>query len=348
MRMRQAQSVASPDNDMNHEFQLSGYEDLELSTQLVIREALQRGLEVEVLDRADNFIRIRKGDKVEYLKQASKAACDSYMTFLIMENKVVTKLILNEQGIRVPGGGHYDHPQAAVEAVRKMGFKRVAIKPNHTNFGLGISFVDADADEQLVRRAVEAAFLYDRSVLVEEFIEGVEYRFLVIGRCTIGVTLRVPANVVGDGEHTVRELVDIKNSDPRRGTEYRRPLQKIKLEETEHGVLAEQGLTPDDVPEKGRQVFLRRNSNMSTGGDTIDFTDRVHEGYKRLAVQAAGAVGSSLCGVDILIDEVEVPPTARNYAVVELNFNPILLIHDYPYEGKNRRSGAALLDFLGF
>jgi glutamate--cysteine ligase len=333
---------------MKNEFQLPGYEDLELSTQLVIREALARNIEVEVLDRSENFIRIRSGEKVEYIKQASKCATDSYITFLIMENKAVTKIILDEHGIRVPQGGQYDNAEAAFEALRAFDFSRTAIKPKTTNFGIGISFVDRKDDDAKVRAAIDEAFSHDKSILVEEFITGTEYRFLTIGDQTIGVTLRVPANVVGDGVHSIQELVEIKNQDPRRGENYRKPLEKIRLDQTELGILQEQHLSPESIPDANQQIFLRHNSNMSTGGDTIDFTDQIHEGYKALAVEAAKAVDATICGVDILVDDYTQAPTKNNYGIVELNFNPILLIHDYPYEGENRRSGAALLDFLGF
>jgi len=332
---------------MNNEFQLDGYADMELSTQLVIREALARGHEVDVLDRTENFIRIRSAEKTEFIKQASKCACDSYMTFLIMENKAVTKIVLDEAGIRVPHGGQYACEEEAFVAFRDLGFERIAIKPKTTNFGIGISMVDQKADDETVKAAIKEAFSHDKSILLEEFIYGTEYRFLVIGDRTIGITLRVPANVVGDGVHSIRELVDHKNNDPRRGEGYRKPLEKILLEDTELSVLHEQHLDPESIPDANQQVFLRHNSNMSTGGDTIDFTDQMHEGYKQLAVRAAQAAEASICGVDILIQDHSAPPHSENYGIVELNFNPILLIHDYPYEGKNRRSGAALLDFLG-
>jgi glutamate--cysteine ligase len=332
---------------MINEFQLPGYEDLELSTQLVIREALARDHQVEVLDRSDNFIRVTGNGKSELLKQASKAACDSYMTFLIMENKAVTKQILDEHGIRVPKGGMYTDPAEAFKAIRFFNFSRTVIKPKTTNFGIGISFVNQSDKDEVLRAAIAGAFEHDHSILIEEFLTGTEYRFLTIGDKTIGITLRVPANVVGDGEHSIAELVEIKNQDPRRGENYLKPLEKIRLDETECGILADQGLTPDAVPAAREQIFLRHNSNMSTGGDTLDYTDQVHQGYKDLAVRSAHAADASICGVDLLIPDISVPPTEDNYGVVELNFNPILLIHDYPYEGENRKSGAALLDFLG-
>ena len=113
---------------------------------------------------------------------------------------------------------------------------------------------------------MRGAFRHDKTVLVEEFLTGKEYRFLVIGDEVIGVLHRVPANVVGDGVSTIEELVREKNKDPLRGTGYRTPLEKIRLGETEELFLKGQGKTRTDIPKKGEIVYLRENSNISTGG----------------------------------------------------------------------------------
>jgi glutamate--cysteine ligase len=96
----------------------------------------------------------------------------------------------------------------------------------------------------------------------------------------------------------------------------------------------------------GQEVFLRRNSNISTGGDSLDFTDLVPPGYGELAMAAAAAVGARICGVDMLIDDIDAAPSGDNYAVIELNFNPALHIHDYPYQGQNREVEKHVLDLL--
>ena len=130
---------------------------------------------------------------------------------------------------------------------------------------------------------MEIAFSEDTAVLVEEFIAGTEYRFFVLdGQCE-AVLLRVAANVVGDGQHTVRELVAIKNDNPLRGRDHRSPLEIIELGDIELLMLDQQGYGPDDILPAGVKVDLRRNSNISTGGDSIDVTDSMHPSYKELA-----------------------------------------------------------------
>ena len=324
-----------------------GFEALELSTQLVIKEALRRGHGVDVLDAAACFIRIRGNGKTEHLQQATRTSADSYVGPLIMENKKVTKILLREAGIRAPEGCEYtDLPslRADFERFRDRG---AVIKPNSTNFGIAVSLLPARVAEADYLRAAEAAFHEDQTVLVEELLHGREYRFLVIGDAVRGVLHRVPAHVIGDGQHTVRELVAKKNEDPLRGKGYRSPLEKIRTGAEEAECLVAQGLSFESVAKDGQDVFLRRNSNISTGGDSLDFTDTVRSGYRELAVAAAAAVGARISGVDMMIDDVSVAPTADNYGIVELNFNPALHIHDFPWRGQNREVEKHVLDLLG-
>ena len=195
-------------------------------------------------------------------------------------------------------------------------------------------------------RACKSAFDEDESVLAEEFIEGKEYRFLVIDGITRAALHRVPANVTGDGASSVGELIEFKNADPRRGERYRSPLEKIRTGAEEELCLRAQGLDFDSVIGPGTTVYLRQNSNISTGGDSIDFTDLIHPGYGDIASASAAAVGAKICGVDMMIADTEAEPDERNYAIIELNFNPALHIHDFPFSGKNRAVEKYVLDAL--
>ena len=330
------------------DWQLEGYEDLELSTQVVIREALRRGLEVEVLDRSENFIRLKKGSHVEYIKEGSKTAHDTYISYLIMENKAITKLILEGNAIRVPRGETYEDPEKAHEAYIDFKHQKIVIKPKKTNFGVGITFLESETIETVYQSAIDKAFNHDQSILIEEFIEGLEFRFLVIGDRVLGVIHRVPANVVGDGRLSIEQLVGKKNLHSFRGEDYRSPLKKIKLGEAEAKILADQGLNFESILAKDQRVFLRHNSNTSTGGETLDYTSIIHKGYKEIATRAAQSVNAKICGIDMIIEDVHCAPTEENYAVIELNYNPNISIHNFPYKGENRDVGKALLDFLGF
>ena len=338
----------SLDYTRKNSFSLKNYEDMELSTQILIKDAIKRGVKFEIVDRNENFISLSKNGKKEYVKQATKTSKDSYISMLIMENKVVSKKVLSENGIKVPAGNNYDNIDEAKEDFKKFEGKKIVVKPKSTNFGLGISIFQNGFTKEEYFKALEIAFSEDKSVLVEEFISGREFRFLVIGDEVAGILHRVPANIVGDGKKTIRELVKIKNESHLRGTHYEKPLQKIKLGEIEKLLLSNQGKDFEYVPAENEIVYLRENSNISTGGDSIDFTDEIPEIYKKIAVKAAKSANVVFCGVDIMINDIKNENPEGNYAVIEINFNPAIHIHCYPAVGKNRKIGDKILNVLGF
>jgi D-alanine-D-alanine ligase-like ATP-grasp enzyme len=330
------------------EYAALGYEDMELSTQILVKEALARGVAVSVLDRSNNFILLERDGKREYVKQATRTSADSYAAILIMENKEVAKYAMSGGGVRVPRGILAGNAGEALSALRGFAGEPVVVKPRSTNFGDGVALLPARRSDAETEAAVQAAFALDSAVIVEEFVPGREFRFLVIGGKTRAVLHRMPANVVGDGVSTVRALVEEKNAHPYRGEGYHSPLEKIALGGVEIECLASAGFTADSILPKGERAFLRRNSNISTGGDSIDFTDDMPESYKVIAERAAAACGAAISGVDMIIRALDEDPEAGGYAVIELNYNPALHIHDFPAEGKNRRVETRVLDLLGF
>lgn len=328
-------------------YTLKGFEDLELSTQILLKAAIKNGVKFEILDREENFISLEKNGKIEYVKQATKTSLDSYVTMLIMENKVVTKKILEKEGIIVPQGKDYFNIEEAKDDYKKYGAGTV-IKPKSTNFGLGITIFKDKFSKEDYEKALEIAFKEDNSILIERFIKGKEYRMFVIDNEVVGILHRVPANVKGDGKRNIKELVDEKNLDPLRGTGYKTPLEKIKLGDSEKLFLKGQGLTVDYIPREEEVIYLRENSNISTGGDSLDYTDEILSVYKEIAVKASKAVGAKICGVDMMVEDITNPHSNENYAIIELNFNPAIHIHCYPYKGKNRNLGDKILKALRY
>ena len=325
-------------------FKLEGYEDLELSTQILMKESIKRGITVNIVDRSENFISLKNNEKIEYVKQATKTSKDTYVSVLIMENKTVTKKVLAEKGVKVPRGEEFNSIEDAKIKAHNYINKPIVIKPKSTNFGIGINIFPDGANLEDIIHAFEIAFKNDNTVLIEEFIKGKEYRFLVINDEVVGILHRVPANVIGDGEKTITELVEVKNQDPLRGKGYVTPLEKIRLEENAELFLKQQGKNFDYIPKKDEIIYLRENSNISTGGDSVDYTDDIPQKFKDIAVNAAKAAGAKICGVDMMLEDYRDENT--NYAIIELNFNPAIHIHSYPYKGKERKIATHVLKLL--
>jgi len=326
------------------EILLEGYEGLELSTQVLMKEALKQGIEVEVLDYSDNFIQLKKGSHIEFIKQATKTSQDSYISAHLMENKHITKKILREHGFSIPNGNFYTSLEKAKSEYPLYKKQKIVVKPKSTNFGTGISFVQAH-DEKSYFSALKEAFQHDHSVIVESYHPGKEYRFLIIDGKTEGVVHRIPAHVIGDGIHTIKELVHLKNHDP---SFYRTNKTHLRLTRVEKEMLRSQKLSIDSIPPKKKQIFLRKNSNVSTGGDAIDMTDDIHESYLKIAAKATKALNTKICGVDILISSPRQAATQNNHTILELNYNPVLFFHAFPNIGKKRNVAKPLLRLLGF
>ena len=328
-------------------YSLSAYSNMELSTQAVIEDAIKSGLKVSIIDENDQFIRLESKEHVEYVKNGNMTSKDSYISPLIMENKVVTKKVLAEKGFRVPKGYEVSSIEEALQKFNYIKNKPIVIKPKSTNFGLGITiFKNGTSSLENYTKAIEFALKEDKDILIEEFIEGTEYRFFVIEGKTEAVLLRVPANVTGDGKHTIRELVEMKNANPLRGDAKKTPLKKIELGEIEQLQLSEQGLNFESILAENEVAYLRENSNISTGGDSIDMTDEVHESYKKLAVEIAEAMMTKVCGVDLIIPNIKDECSKDNYGVIEANFNPMMMMHIYPHTGESRRLSLNVLRML--
>ena len=327
-----------------------GYEGLEISTKIIISRAKARGVDVELIDEKANFICLSKNSKKEYVRQASKTRLDNYVSICIMEDKNITKIILEKENISVPIGYCFDTLENALSKFEEINNKilikktKFIIKPTTTNFGLGISIIYDKTTFEEYKNYLNIAFSLAEQVIVEQFIEGKEYRFFILEHKCIAVCERIPANVIGDGLSSIEELVKIKNEDPRRGVGHTTPLEKIGLNETEKTYLSKQNLTIKSVPKKNEQIFLRANSNVSTGGEPIDLTDEMPDFFKEVAVSTTKIVNTKICGVDLIIPDLK----SKVYSVLELNFNPTIYIHEFPYKGKPRPIADCILDALGF
>lgn len=328
-------------------YQLAGFRSMELSTQILLFDAIQKGLAVNVLDEEDQFVQLSADQHIEYVKNANMTSKDTYIAPLLMANKTVTKKVLAQAGFVVPAGGEYVTEEQAFAAYHEFSDHGFVVKPKTTNYGVGISIFKETPDFADFQVAVRLAFAEDDAILIEEFLPGTEYRFFVIDDQVKAIMLRVPANVIGDGQQSIRELVAKKNTDPLRGTNHRAPLEYIQLGEIEELMLKAQGYLPTSIPAEGVTVYLRENSNVSTGGDSIDVTEDLHDDYKQVAVAAVKAIGAVISGIDFIIPDKSQPASNPGaYGIIEANFNPAMHMHVFPYSGTGRRLTMDVLRLL--
>ncbi|MBP7670834.1 glutamate--cysteine ligase [Candidatus Gracilibacteria bacterium] len=321
---------------------LENYEDLETSTQTLIRQAQKRGIDIEILDRHESVIRLVKGRIRRIVMKATMTEKDSIISYFLMADKELSKIILRENDISVPNGRAFHDLDTALAYKLE---KPTIVKPASTNFGIGVSLVQPNQPKEY-EKALKEAFSHGDSVIVEDFISGKEYRLLVIGDKTVAVCHRIPANVIGDGKSTISQLIDHKNAAPY-SYKFISPQYHIRKSNEEKTFLKAQKLTLTSIPKKGQQIFLRENSNVSTGGDPLDYTNQVHQFYKDIALRAARSASARFCGVDMIIKDITKP---GEYSIIEINFNPALHIHCFYQNGSgpDYRVADLTLDELGF
>lgn len=325
-----------------NDFQLPGYENLELSTQNLIADAIKYGIQFQVLDEVEQILKLTYGSHTEYIKEGNITHFDSALSHALMENKIVTKAILNTAGIQVPSSFEFHDLNDALRHFDQLPSAFV-VKPKSTNYGIGISIFKKTTTQADYEQAVKIAFENDDAIIVETYAHGTEFRFYVQNGEVLAVLERFPANVVGDGVHSIQQLVAIKNTDIRRGEHHRTPLEKIKLGDVERLTLSLQGFDVQSVPKAQERVFLRENSNVSTGGDSIDRTEQVSDYYKAIAVKVAHALDVTITGVDIIIPDAS---QKGPYFVIEANQNPMMQMHLFPAIGKSRRVTESLIKLL--
>jgi cyanophycin synthetase len=261
----------------------------------------------------------------------------------IAQDKELTKKLLHAAGVPVPLGRVVSSPDDAWAAACEIGLP-VVLKPLDGNQGKGVT-VNVTTREQLKAGFLAAAQFGD-DVIVERYLPGNDFRLLVVGNKLVAAARRDPPQVVGDGVHTVHQLVDRVNLDPRRGNGHATSLTKIRFDDIALASLAEQGYVAESIPPKGQRVTLRNNANLSTGGAATDVTDDVHPEVAARAVAAAHMVGLDICGVDLVCDSVLKPIEEQGGGVVEVNAAPGLRMHLSPSFGKGRAVGEAIVSSM--
>lgn len=275
--------------------------------------------------------------------QAAEIDSTSAIAETIGQDKELTKKLLAAAGVPVPVGRSVENVEDAWAVACEIGLP-VVVKPKDGNQGKGVT-VNVTSREQLLA-AYAAAREFRDDILVERYMPGDDFRLLVVGNKLVAAARRDPPQVVGDGQQSVRELVEQVNKDPRRGLGHATSLTKIRFDEIALLSLAAQGYTADSVLPKGQRVLLRNNANLSTGGSATDVTDDVHPEVAARAVAAAQMIGLDICGVDVVCDSVLKPIEEQGGGVVEVNAAPGLRMHLTPSYGKSRAIGEAIISNL--
>jgi cyanophycin synthetase len=338
----------------------SGLQSTHLSSDLITRlrdmdENLRLGPSTKsivdaALARNIPFVRLTEGSLVQLgwgvhqrRIQAAESSETSAIAETIAQDKDLTKTLLNSAGVPVPQGRPVRDADDAWRAAQSIG-SAVVVKPLDGNQGKGVT-VNISTEAQ-VRAAFVKAQEIRRTVLVERYLPGFDFRILVVGGKVIAAARRDPPVVIGNGIDSVEALVAAVNLDPLRGDGHATPLTRITIDSIANDVLAEQGLNASSIPAKNQRVALRNNANLSTGGSATDVTDEVHPEVAECAITAAKMIGLDICGIDVVSETLAKPLDQQGGGIVEVNAAPGLRMHLNPSYGRPRNVGEAIIESM--
>jgi len=315
-------------------------EDVRLgpSTGSIVNAATARNIPYRRLTQG-SMVQFGWGSKQRRI-QAAETDLTSAISESIAQDKDLTKMLLDAAGVPVPMGRSVTTAEEAWEAAQELGGP-VVVKPRDGSQGRGVA-VNIETRERVIQ-AFEVAEEISSEVIVERYIPGHDFRLLVVGGALVAASRRDPPQVTGDGQQTIRQLVDQVNADPLRGDGHATSLTKIRFDDIALATLKKQGFDADSVPPAGTLIFLRNNANLSTGGSATDVTDEVHPEMAARAVSAARMIGLDICGVDVVAETVQYPLEDQHGGVVEVNAAPGLRMHLNPSFGKGRAVGEAII-----
>ncbi len=258
-------------------------------------------------------------------------------------NKEQTKQMLDAASIPVAKGDICVDEEDLEITIKRIGYP-IVLKPLDGNHGKGVS-INVNKWEDAVAGLLFAQ-KYSRKVIVERFVTGFDFRMLVIDNKLVAAAQRVPANIVGDGKHTVQQLIDETNKDPRRGYGHENVLTEISVDRDTMDLLEKKNYTLDAIPPDKEVVYLKSTANLSTGGTSIDVTDMVHPENIFLAERISRVIGLDVCGIDIMAKNLTQSLKENGGVILEVNAAPGFRMHLAPSEGLPRNVAAPVIDML--
>jgi cyanophycin synthetase len=311
------------------------------STASLVQAAEDRGIPWIRLNR-QSLVQFGHG-RYQQRIQATTTGRTSNIAVELASDKEETNRILRDLGLPVPQQKLVRRAQDAVRAAERIGFP-VVLKPLAGNHGRGVSINLKTQDE--VEVAFDKAREHGRNVIVEAYLEGYDHRLLVVNGKLVAAAKRMPGHVVGDGKHTIEQLVDIVNEDPRRGVGHEKVLTRLEFDHQAERLLKKLGYDHTTVPKKDEIVYLRSTANLSTGGTAIDVTDVIHPDNREMAERTIKAIGLDIGGVDFLTKDITKSYRQTGGGVCEVNAGPGFRMHVAPSEGTPRDVAGPVLDML--
>ena len=311
------------------------------STGCIVDEAAKRGIPYIRLNK-HSLVQLGYGVHQKRIR-ATIASSTGNIAVDIACDKEETKNLLDAAEIPVPKGDVVRSEEGLQSVIERIGYP-IVIKPIDGNHGKGNTTNIINWEQ--ATKALAAAKEYGRSVIVEKYITGFDFRILVINYKFICAALRTPAAVTGDGVNNIQYLIDEVNKDPRRGYGHEKVLTQITIDQSTQKMLDDAGYTLETVPAKDELVLLKSTANLSTGGTSTDVTDEVHPANIIMCERIARIIGLDICGIDIMATDLRSPVKENGGAILEVNAAPGFRMHIDPSIGLPRNVAEPVVDML--
>jgi cyanophycin synthetase len=313
-------------------------DNLSISSRLILEELQKRHQQVEIIDE---YTLLVKNPAFNWYVRGSRTSFQSSIGKTFADMKHISKTVMH----------YFDIPTALSSTINKVDDRipseltyPLVAKPSFGNQGTSV-YVGLENEAELRVALEKIGPTQEFPVVVEEMLEGVEYRILCIDFKFVAAAFRKPAFVTGDGTHTIEELIKLKNQHPWRGAGHVTPLSFIKVDEMVVALLTKQNLKPSSIPPKDKEIHLRKTANLSTGGEAWNVSDQVCPENKALFERIARVCDLNTIGIDVMCQSLSTPLVEQSKAgIIEINVSPGLRMHHYPLQGEPINVAAKIID----
>ncbi len=322
------------------------YKNLHSNQKILIYEMLKRNIRVDVINEELELVKARYQNHEELIYDRDSSIMP-YQLSVLAGNKMLAKELMMSHGISVPIGEEFKAKEEnyIVEAFHVIN-SPVVIKPVFGSHGYDV-YMNLQTEEE-IRTSLEKIKNHrgeNTKVLIEEYYPGKEYRVFITKNRDYAVLHRDPAHVIGDGKHTIEELIEIENEyrmNPRKNA-----LCKILLDEEVYNYLSTRNITINSIPRENEKVYLRENSNVAMGGICEDYTDKVDQSVIDIGLKVLEAFpGLPYAGIDYMTNTITNPQTSDSYRIIEINTIPGIDMHFRPAYGKSRNIAKYMVDLI--
>lgn len=303
---------------------------------MFFQEAKKRGIDIKATylprrKKYSNDFKFKFGGRTYYYESVPLTMFASPIDF---DDKFRVKKLFLKNGIPTPKGKRFFIASSAIQYAKKLGFPLV-VKPNSGSLSAHVSVGIKNIEE--LKEAIKIAKIFQPVFVVEKHYEGKLYRATVIGRKHVLVCQRMTTNVVGDGNASIKELIERKNQQENRTGELRQDgtmAFAIDVEEIFAKELAKKDLNLNSIPKNGEVIYLTKKFTPQSGNDIIIETHKTHPKNKELFLKIANLLKTDIVGIDVIAEDISRPYFEQEFAIIETNSVPYTNVHQYPSQGK--------------